>query len=101
MILARAIQKTDLCNISTFLDVLGNDVNHLQTEDDLVDMVSAIPVKKAGVVSGLPGPSKLIPADIDTLVNLLLKCHRDMLTTSAVPLVRVELNQVDRAMAVG
>ena len=91
LILARAIQKTDLRYVGTFLDALGKDVYHLQNEDDLVAMVPAIPVKKAEVISSLPDTAKSIPADIDTLANLLLKCYPDMPTMSANALARADV----------
>jgi hypothetical protein len=91
LILARVIQKTDLRYVGTFLEVLGKDVNHLQNEDNLVAMVPPIPAKKAEVISGLPDTAKSIPADIDTLADLLLKCYPDMPTTSADALARADV----------
>lgn len=92
LILSRAIQKTDLRYVGTFLEALNKDVHHLQNEDSLVALVPAVPVKKAEeVIRCLPDAAKVNPADIDTLTKLLLKCYPDMPTTSADALARADV----------
>jgi hypothetical protein len=99
LILSSAIQKTDLRYVGTFLEALGKDAKHLQNEDDLVALIPATPVKKAEVIIDLGSTAEVNPADIDTLVSLLLKCYPDMPTTSVDALARLELNQVDQDLA--
>lgn len=91
LILSRAIQKTDLRHAGTFLEALNKDVNHLQNEDDLVALISAIPVKKAEAMIDIADTAEVNTADIDTLVSLLLKCYPDMPTMSADALARANV----------
>ncbi len=91
LILSRAIQKTDPRYAGTFLEALNNDVNHLQNEDDLMALIPATPVKKVEVIIDFAGTTEVDPADIDTLVNLLLMCYPDMPTTSAEALARADV----------
>ena len=91
LILSSAIHKTDLRYAGTLLEALGKDANHLQNEDDLVALIPATPVKKAEVISDLGSTAEVNPADIDTLVSLLLKCYPDMPTTSADALARADV----------
>jgi hypothetical protein len=91
LILSRAIQKTDLRYAGIFLEALNKDVNHLLNEDDLVALIPATPVKKAEVIIDLADTAEVDPADIDTLVSLLLKCYPDMPTTSADALARANV----------
>lgn len=90
-ILSRAIQKTDLRYAGTFLEVLNKDVNHLQNEDDLMALIPATSVKKAEGIIDLANTAEVNPADIDTLVSLLLTCYPDMPTTSADALARADI----------
>jgi len=91
LILSRAIQKTDLRHAGTFLQALNKDVHHLQNEDDLMVLISAMPLKKAEAIIDLADTAQVNPADIDTLVSLLLKCYPDMPPTSAYAFARANV----------
>jgi hypothetical protein len=91
LILSRAIQKTDLRHAGTFLEALNKDIKHLQNEDALVALIPATPVKKAEGINDFADTAEVDPADIDTLVSLLLKCYPDMPTTSADALARADV----------
>ena len=91
LILSRAALKTDLRHVATFIDILNKEVVLVQNEDDLVALVSS-PVSKEVKTNPVPfAPSRVAPADIETLANLLLKCYPDMPTTSADALARAEV----------
>ena len=94
LILSRAIQKTDLRYAGAFLEAFNKDVNQLQNEDDLVALIPATPVQKADVIINLADTAEVHPADIDTLVSLLLKCYPDMPTTSADALARANVMEI-------
>jgi hypothetical protein len=91
LILSRAIQKTDLRHAGTFLEALNKDIKHLQNEDALVALIPATPVKKAEGINDFADTAEVDPADIDTLVSLLLKCYPDMPTTSGDALARANV----------
>ena len=91
LILSKAIQKTDLRYAASFVDALNKDGNRIQNEDDLMALIPATPVKKAEVIIDFIDTTEVDPADIDTLVNLLLKCYPDMPTTSAEALARADV----------
>ncbi len=88
LILARAVQKTNLRHVGAFLDILNKEVVLVENEDDLVALLPLPkPTEAKKTVDPIEG-SHAAPADIDTLANLLLKCYPDMPTTSADALAR-------------
>lgn len=91
LILAKAIQKTELRYAGTLLEALNKDVEHLQNEDDLVALIPAKLARKAEVIIERADTTEVNPADIGTLANLLLKCYPDMPTTSADALARADI----------
>lgn len=98
LILAKAIQKTNLRYATTFIQVLHRDGVHIHHEDDLAALIPQTPVKEVEDIINNADVNQLDLIDINYLVALLMKCYPDMPPPSAMALARA--NVMDASLRV-
>jgi hypothetical protein len=91
LILSRAIQKTDLRYVATFVDILNKGVVLVKNEDDLIALIPSPAPKEVKKQLDHTEANGIDPADTDTLVSLLMKCYPDMPPASADALARADV----------
>lgn len=88
VILAKAIAQTSMSNIPKYLAALKSSVGSVQSETDLLGVTKTLTAGVAEVALSHETPGQEIEsADMDYLVNLLLKCYPDMPHATANALV--------------